>query len=70
MLWVRGLLDESKRTKMAALSAKIAKRIAVTAGGGTELTQELDEAVPLSKIGTDLLGSWWPCQCVLPILTS
>jgi hypothetical protein len=24
---------------------------------------------PLKKIGTDLLGSWWPCQCVWPIKT-
>ena len=21
-------------------------------------------SVPLRKMGTDLLGSWWPCQCV------
>ena len=27
-------------------------------------------SVPLRKMGTDLLGSWWPCQCVLPTLTS
>ena len=25
-------------------------------------------SVPLRKMGTDLLGSWWPCQCVLPTL--
>jgi hypothetical protein len=25
-------------------------------------------SVPLRKMGTDLLGSWWPCQCVLPLL--
>jgi len=25
-------------------------------------------SVPLKKIGTDLLGSLWPCQCVLPTL--
>ena len=24
-------------------------------------------SVPLTKMGTDLLG-WWPCQCVLPTL--
>ena len=24
-------------------------------------------SVPLRKMGTDLLGSWWPCQCVLPL---
>ena len=26
-------------------------------------------SVPLRKIGTELLGSWWPCQCALPIET-
>jgi len=25
-------------------------------------------SVPLRKMGTDFLGSWWPCQCVLPTL--
>ena len=41
-------------------------------GIGTELigTILIRASVPLSKIGTDLLGSWWPQQCVLPTLTS
>ena len=41
-------------------------------GMGTLLMGTILEfaSVPLRKMGTDLLGSWWPCQCVLPTLTS
>ena len=41
-------------------------------GMGTPLMGTILEfaSVPLRKMGTDLLGSWRPCQCVLPTLTS
>jgi hypothetical protein len=71
---VTGLVRKLKKATSKTRQARALEL--VEAGGirrrgvGTELMGTILRfaSVPLKKIGTDLLGFLWPCQCVLPLL--